>query len=258
MRDDDHVPLSIEHLVPQYQPIVDLASHAVIGAELFVRQRHRHGGLTPVMAWLPDAVSSGAMTLAMTEWLPTWAAGPPVGDDMTISINAFGRDIADDDYCRAVAAAGEAAACRLALEISHLEFDLDIARRVAPAWGWIDVPDLTDRLGDLRASGVEVWLDDLGEGHHDRSMLDAVEFDVVKLDRSLLTDSVNELRSVVSAVHEFDCEALIEGIESSEQAETALDVGADLGQGYAFGAPTVLDDFAGLVVDRRVRRRDRR
>jgi EAL domain-containing protein (putative c-di-GMP-specific phosphodiesterase class I) len=120
---------------------------------------------------------------------------------------------------------------------------------------------LTDRPAELLAAaqrlrrmGAGIALDDVGADPRSLALMPFLTPEVIKLDLSLLQG--NASRQVAEVVHAVNAEAertgalvLAEGIETEEQRETALALGARYGQGWLFGYPGALDRTAPAVAD---------
>ncbi len=95
-----------------------------------------------------------------------------------------------------------------------------------------------------RSVGCLLALDDFGAGHSNFDRVWRIRPEIVKLDRSLLRRAMQSPRvarmmgQVVGLLHECGSLALLEGVESDEEAMIALDADVDLVQGFAFARPT--------------------
>jgi len=91
--------------------------------------------------------------------------------------------------------------------------------------------------------GCQVAIDDFGAGHSNFDRIWRIRPDIVKLDKSLIAQAVDNplarrlLPKLVGLIRESGSLALIEGVETAEQARIALAAGFDLGQGYYFARP---------------------
>ena len=94
-----------------------------------------------------------------------------------------------------------------------------------------------------RATGCLLALDDFGVGHSNFDRIWRIRPEIVKLDRSLLMRSrgsrrmARVLSQMVALLHECGSLVLLEGIETAEDAQLAIDADVDLVQGFAFGHP---------------------
>lgn len=103
--------------------------------------------------------------------------------------------------------------------------------------------DFEQAVAWVRELGCLIALDDFGAGHSNFDRVWRIRPDIVKLDRSLLQRArqsprvARMLAQMVALLHEGGALTLLEGVESLDEAELALDADVDLVQGYAFGHP---------------------
>ena len=96
-------------------------------------------------------------------------------------------------------------------------------------------------LGDLRAAGAAIGLDDFGTGFSSLSYLTRLPFDTLKIDRYFVrTMATNEgsakiVSSVVKLGQDLSLEVVAEGVENAQMAKLLLSVGCDYGQGFGYG-----------------------
>ncbi|MBF0175575.1 MAG: EAL domain-containing protein [Magnetococcales bacterium] len=102
---------------------------------------------------------------------------------------------------------------------------------------------LQEAITHYQENGCLIALDDFGAGESNFDRIWRLQPEIVKLDRSIIVNSVHNqkarrmLPSLVSLIHEAGCLALIEGIETRDEAMIAIDSEADLVQGYYFSTP---------------------
>ncbi len=102
---------------------------------------------------------------------------------------------------------------------------------------------LTDAVAKLRELGCLVAIDDFGAGHSNFERIWRIAPDIVKLDRAMIARAMESrkvrrmLASIIALIHEAECLAVLEGIESEEQAMLAMDGDADFVQGFYFAEP---------------------
>jgi len=102
---------------------------------------------------------------------------------------------------------------------------------------------LADAVSYYKNLGCLVAIDDFGAGHSNFDRIWRLSPQIVKLDRSMITQAVNNpsvkrvLPNLVSLLHESGSLALMEGIETEQEALIAMDSGLDFVQGYYFGRP---------------------
>ncbi len=100
-------------------------------------------------------------------------------------------------------------------------------------------------VGELRALGFRVAVDDLGSGYAGLTSLVALEPEFIKLDMSLVRPVVRSARtrSLLSAIIGFargvGTQVIAEGVETEEEARALVDLGCDHLQGYWIARPGV-------------------
>lgn len=102
---------------------------------------------------------------------------------------------------------------------------------------------LSETVDYYKELGCLVAIDDFGASHSNFDRIWNIRPDIVKFDRSIIVQAEADrvvrkaLPSLVSLIQELDCIALMEGVETEQQALIAIDSNVDLVQGYYFGHP---------------------
>lgn len=118
-------------------------------------------------------------------------------------------------------------------------FCLEINETVRPD----DLPRLVPKVEVLKESGLLVAIDDIGFGNSSLESLLALEPDVLKIDRRLVTGAGADpgrrrlLRRLARIAESLGTQAVAEGIETAEDLALALELGIPFGQGYLWGKP---------------------
>ncbi len=153
-------------------------------------------------------------------------AGP---EDTALFINLHPQDLLDDTiYLPNAPLSGLAA--RVVLEITER----------ASLTG---IEEVSTRIRTLRQMGFRIAIDDFGAGYSGLGTFAQLEPEVVKLDISLVTEVHKSptkqklIRSMADLCHELGIVVIAEGIESTEERDTALSLGCDLLQGFLFARP---------------------
>lgn len=243
--DVNEIPAGQRHL--HFQVIAALADGSPYGAESYLRWIDAEGDMIPTMAWLPEASGAGALTQYSIAAHGSWRDAAERLDGMTISFNTSGHDLLDDAWIESTIATARATNARLALEIPHIQFDARIANEVAPVWNTPTIPDLDDRLATLRHAGLAIWLDDYGDTFRDEAIFGHPDIDVVKFGQTFLSLRVDELADLIYRTRDAGKAAIIEGVETEDQRRHAFDAGIELGQGFLFGWPMPIDEFASSI-----------
>jgi len=241
--------------VLHYQPVVDLVSGEWAGVEALVRWRQEDGRLLPPDEFIPLAEESG-LIVALGAWVLREASHQAARlmdavDDarLSMAVNVSSRQLQDGGFIQIVKGAltdSGVPAELLILELteSALLADEDAAAAV---------------IGELKQLGVRISLDDFGTGYSSLSHLRRFPIDVLKIDRSFVTDidAANSgeralVHSIVRLAHSLNLETVAEGVERPEQVVRLRAIGAQYGQGYHFARPM---DAAALLRTYKRRRR---
>jgi sensor c-di-GMP phosphodiesterase-like protein len=233
--------------VPYYQPIVDIRSGRLRGAEVLVRWRKADGSLVPPAAFVPLAESSGLiieltralMRRVSEEMAPVF--GPRA--HLKVSFNLTARHLADEEIVDDVRRIFRKSALRMSqvvLEVTERQpiENLTETRRVIAA---------------LQGLGCRVAIDDVGTGHSGLSYMLKLGVDIIKIDKMFI-DSVGIdrhsntiIETLIDLAQNMRMEVIAEGVESFEQVVHLRELGIRAAQGYAFAPPLPSSSFIQLV-----------
>jgi EAL domain-containing protein (putative c-di-GMP-specific phosphodiesterase class I) len=229
-----------------YQPIVDLRSDQIVGAEALLRWQHPSLGLLPPGQFLLVAESSGLMPeigawvlreacRQMHDWLPLqWQ---PFRLAVNVSASQVGPDF--DGWVKGVLVDAE-------LPAKHLEFELT----ESAAFG---DPTIFPALEALRQIGVRFAADDFGTGYSCLQHLKCCPISTLKIDQSFIAGLANDHRdqtivhTVIQLAHGLAMEVVAEGVETSASLDLLRHSDCDAGQGFLFAKPMPAAAFAAFV-----------
>ena len=223
----------------EFQPINDLRSADVVGAEALVRWQHPELGILPPATFIPIAEQSDAI-VGVGQWvleqacdqLVVWSKQRSTAA-LVMNVNVSTRQLDDLTFpamVRSVLTGRSLDPALLTLELTETTLIGDTA-------------SIRDAMAALKAVGVRLALDDFGVGYSSLSYLTRLPVDIVKIDRAFIRDletssTARELvGSIVEMAHRLSLQVVAEGIETREQRAHALRLGCDLGQGYYFHDP---------------------
>ncbi|TIO90576.1 MAG: EAL domain-containing protein, partial [Mesorhizobium sp.] len=162
-----------------FQPILDIASGEIVGAEALMRWRSPSRGLVPPQDFIAAAEETG-LIVQLGDWALRKACGVAAGwpQDVRMAVNVSAAQIKSGGFARSVIAA----LAFSGLPASRLE--LEITETVM-----MDESDSVLRtLGQLRGLGVRIALDDFGTGYSSLGYLRRFPVDKIKIDRSFIHD----------------------------------------------------------------------
>jgi diguanylate cyclase (GGDEF)-like protein/PAS domain S-box-containing protein len=245
--------LSRDELALYYQPKVSLRTGEVAGTEALVRWQHPERGLVAPIEFIGVAEETG-LILQLGEWvLRTACRQASAWPDLEVSVNISPAQFRQPDLVQIV---------RSALQDSGLaphRLELEVTESVL-----IQQPEAAAKLlDDLKALGVHVAMDDFGTGYSSLSYLQRFHFDKIKVDRSFIGAIGKEptakaiVRAVINLANSLGMLTCAEGVETDEQLSALRREGCSEVQGYLFGKPMPVAEFArryGLCADGASRR----
>jgi diguanylate cyclase (GGDEF)-like protein len=220
-----------------YQPFVHLASGAVTGAEALLRWRHPTRGVLAPSEFIPALESSG-LIVSVGQWVLETACRQAAqwqreGHRLPVAVNVAARQLQRtrfvDDVHRALGASGLDPAL-LILEVT----ESTVMR---------DIDATASRLQLLKASGVQLSIDDFGTGFCSLAYVDKLPVDILKIDRSFLAElgttakALALIRTFVQLGQALGVEILAEGIETEAQRALLTQEHVETGQGFLFARP---------------------
>lgn len=222
-----------------YQPITNVKTGEVDGAEALMRLKLLDGTPVSPVVFIPIAERTGSI-LDLGLWTIRQACRDILvsGAAPTVSVNVSPIQLKTKGFAASVAAILAETGVdgrRLAFEITE-GINMDRQSVVLRC------------IKDLEAQGIRIWLDDFGTGFAGLSWLRIFNFDTVKIDRSFLQDCETErgrslLRDIISVVRHRGHKILMEGIETEEQLKLMQQLKIDYVQGYHLGRPAPLESF---------------
>ena len=230
--------LAAREFVLYYQPIVNMRTNQVMGAEALIRWRHPHRGLLPPGMFLP-VIEGHPLSVELGEWvidsaLTQMEAWRAAGFDLALSVNVGAFELQQADFVdrlRALLAAHpEAKPDRLNIEVletSALE----------------DIVQTSNVMEACRELGVSFALDDFGSGYSSLTYLQRLPVNVLKIDQSFVRDMIEEpenlaiLEAVLGLAGAFRLTVVAEGVETPDHGLMLLQLGCELAQGYGIARP---------------------
>jgi sensor c-di-GMP phosphodiesterase-like protein len=230
-----------------YQPIVEVSSGKLAGAEALVRWTDEDGA--PVM---PELFISLAESHGFVDTITNFVLQSVIKDlgellrthpGFHVSVNMSAQDLTDPTFLPrldGLLSAQHVPASGVGIELTE--------RSTA------DRETVIEAISQLRARGHLVYIDDFGTGYSSLSYLHELSVDVLKVDRSFTqtigTHSVTAsiLPQILAMARALKLMIVVEGVERPEQAAyLAQFEGQIYAQGWHFGAPTTAQAIQSLL-----------
>lgn len=227
-----------------FQPKVDMATGAVVGAEALIRWQHPEQGLIPPAAFLP-VVEGHPLALELGLWVLDTAlahhhAWQKQGLDVPVSVNVDSGQLADSAFVDRV---------REALArypgVSPEALTLEILETSALE----NLGKTAEVIRQCQALGVSFSVDDFGTGYSSLNYLKQLPAAELKIDQSFVRgmredpDNLAILEGVIALSRAFQRSVIAEGVETEEHGIMLIKLGCRLGQGYFIARPMPADDL---------------
>ena len=243
LEDDLRLAASKGALYPVFQPIIDLRSGRLAGAEALLRWKHPERGFISPDHFIPMAERIGLIgeigRKVLDDACRQLALWRSDGLDIYISVNGSGNQSPTELPPEAVLNTLQ----RHGLPTHAIALELTagvLMRNVGVAQAWIE---------QLRAAGLRIFLDDFGTGYSSLSYLKRFPLDTVKIDKSFVTDMNADNRdytlvdAIITMAGCLSLNVVAEGIEEASQLTLLGQLGCGYGQGYYFSPPVAAADF---------------
>ncbi len=242
--------LESDAMVLFYQPIVDVKSGHLIGAEALIRMHAEDGKLLNPDQFIPVAESAGLIG-KLGHWTSAEAcrqnqawrkAGLP---PFSMAINVSAIEFRQRSFISHLAGVLE----QTGMDPGCLQIELTESAVMD------NVPEAIAILEKLRAMGVKIALDDFGTGYSSFSNLRKLPLDKLKIDQSFIShiDSDEFNQSISEAIiglgRSMNLKIVGEGIESDLAMDYLRDHGCDQAQGFLFSAPLPALEFESWCKD---------
>lgn len=229
-----------------FQPVVPVTGSLSFGAEALVRWNNAERGSLSPAVFIPALERSGQMVLLgetvsalALEQLGIW-----LNEDQAprwLSVNIHAAELRQGQLHERLLALCEQLRIppwSLVLELTeHSTVNMDPSTRV--------------QLDALRGAGVRIALDDFGTGYSSLAYLSRLPIDILKLDAAFLSTHAFEkdrrlIKAICTLASDIGLHTIVEGVETQDQLEAAIDAGADSVQGYWLGRPAPSTAFGVL------------
>lgn len=218
-----------------FQPRFRLEDGCQVSAEALLRWNHAVFGPVSPAEFIPLIERSGQISI-VTRWVIDNALAAAAGwadNEAKVSLNLSALDFQHIDISQALKAGCEKngiGAHRVEVEITEGE--------------WIRASNtVLAQLADIRELGVDVAIDDFGTGYSNFAYLHEIPANVIKLDKSIITDLESKPRnriiaqSVFQLAHELGYRTVAEGIETFKCMDLVRGYGCDEAQGFFLSRP---------------------
>jgi diguanylate cyclase (GGDEF)-like protein/PAS domain S-box-containing protein len=237
--------LEANQLVAHYQPIVDLHSGNLVGAEALVRWEDPLRGLVPAKDFVPLAEELGlvgeigdVVLAEAARQVKKWAQVAP---HFKVSVNVSPLQLRGAGLLTSVR------------ELLNEGVDASsIVLEVTESAVMEDTAMSSSVLGELRDAGFGIAIDDFGTGYSSLAYLKQLPATSIKIDQAFTSQlpdphDLSIVMAILAISDTYGLDVVAEGIETPEQAEVLKELGCPQGQGYLFAPAMPAGQFSGLL-----------
>jgi diguanylate cyclase (GGDEF)-like protein/PAS domain S-box-containing protein len=238
-------------LALHYQPLVSLATGAVVSVEALIRWHHPELGLVSPAEFIPMAEETGFI-VPLTRWVLDTACAQMMAwrragiDVPTVSVNVSPRGFND---CNLPGMVGEVLA---ATGMDGKCLNIEITESVMME----NVQASIETLAQLKKFGLKVSVDDFGTGYSSLSYLKRLPIDTLKIDQSFVRDvrAANDEAAIANLIiamaHSLNLSVVAEGVETPEQKSFLESRSCDIIQGYLVSKPLPVPEITRFLQQR--------
>ncbi len=231
-----------------FQPMLELSTRRIIGAEVLLRWHSRQFGLVSPDQFVPLAEEIG-LILPIGEWILLSACREAMAwreaglGECKVSVNISARQFQQEDL-----------ADRLERALSHSGIPAHLLTvEITESMMLADSREVLSKLQQIKALGITLSVDDFGTGYASLSYLKSFPVDMLKIDRSFISgidsnpDDATLAEAIISMGHSLGQTIVAEGVETEAQMEFLIAKGCDFVQGFYFSKPVTAEAFRELL-----------
>lgn len=236
-----------DEFLPYYQPVVDIQTGKLLGAEVLARWRRSDGSVLEPGAFIPLMETSG-LVLDLTRSLMRTVRrdlGEALGQrpNMTIAFNVAPTHFEDALILNDVGTIFDSSAIKLNQIVLELTERYEVENLTA-----------TRRtIAALQGLGCKVAIDDVGAGHSGLSYILKLGVDIIKIDK-IFVDAIGTeahskaiIETMIDLARNMKMEIIAEGVETFDQVTYLREHGIRQAQGYVFAPPLPAESFLQLL-----------
>ncbi|EDP58836.1 EAL domain-containing protein [Vibrio sp. AND4] len=239
--------------VPFYQPIIDLESGNICGAEALARWHSKSGMISP-LDFIPIAEENG-MIKAIGQQILFQACSDTRKaidskqwpQDFQLHVNVSVHQLSSTNFVESVAKVLH----KTGLAASNVTLEITESRIIDSA------PTTLDNLLKLREMGLGIGIDDFGTGYSSLAYLHALPFTCLKIDRTFVNRLTKEnldssvVAAIINITKGMKAKVVAEGVETAAQAQLLHSLGCDQVQGFYYSRPMPMEEWPTSLVNMR-------
>lgn len=241
---EKQIPIAMEkhEFRPFYQPKMSASQNKIVGAEALARWIKEDGQVIPPAQFIPilergkevcqmDFYMLRCVCSDLAEWIEK-GLNPP-----KVSVNLSRKNLANPYLVQEITEIIDS------YNVPHSLIEVEITETLDEH----PLEELNKLVDYLHRRGISVAIDDFGIGSSSINLLRAVEFDILKIDKSFVDNSTERdekvLKRIITIAKDIGLDIIAEGVESEEQLENLTGLGCDNIQGLYYAKPLPKEEF---------------
>ncbi|MFV8435740.1 phosphodiesterase GepA [Vibrio owensii] len=237
--------------VPFYQPIIDLATGNICGAEALARWHSESGMISP-LDFIPIAEESGMITTIGQQILFQACSDTRKAidnkqwpQDFQLHVNVSVHQLSSPNFVESVAKVLHTTS----LAANNVTLEITESRIIDSA------PTTLDNLLKLREMGLGIAIDDFGTGYSSLAYLHALPFTCLKIDRTFINRLTKEnldssvVAAIINITKGMKTNVVAEGVETATQAQLLSSLGCNQVQGFYYSRPMPMEEWPTHLVN---------
>ncbi|MDY7008917.1 MAG: EAL domain-containing protein [Cyanobacteriota bacterium] len=248
LENDLHSALSNKQFKIYYQPIVNLKTGKIVGAEALLRWQKSDGTIILPKQFLPLAEETGLIEpigeFVLKNACENVKALQDIGlGKIRVGVNISARQLNQLDLRQRLVKV----LLNSGLAPNYLELDLNESILIT------NETKAVRCLHGLKSLGIQISIDDFGTGYSSLSYLQKFPIDSIKINQSFISkvnsNPTNQviISAIISMAHKLNMRVIAEGVETEEELAFLVKNQCDELQGYVFHRPLPLVEFASLA-----------
>ena len=230
-----------------FQPVFALADRRIVAVEALARwSSTRHGVIPPgrfvalaEQTGLAQELTRWSINAVLREYAQLRRQAPQLRCAINLSPKVFGQSGLVEQISGALAI----------WDIPPTSLMLEVTETAV-----MEDPELSSvSLHHLRAIGVDIAIDDFGQGYSSFTYLKHFPATELKIDQSFVTPMASDsracqlVRAMVDLAHHLDMRAVAEGVEDAQALTLLEGMGCDMAQGYHLAHPMTISELGAML-----------
>ncbi|MFC1236240.1 EAL domain-containing protein [Vibrio sp. F74] len=222
------------------QPQINFVTNKVVGGEALMRWCHPTLGMVAPGVFIPIAEQSGlihSLTRIAFEKMFAWVAQQQAVINLSINISVL--DLQQKDFIEFLQSTSD----KYFVDTSQITLEITESQELDNSH------ELVQKISAIKNLGFAISIDDFGTGYSSMAYLSQLNINEVKIDMMFVKDIQNNMtnqtivKTLLNMADALGAQAVIEGIETSNELDMIKHLGGRVGQGYYWSPAISIAQF---------------